>query len=126
MLNSSLEFVDKQTRVQRNNRSLLDDEEFAKVVGLDEEEESTKEEPQEEVRGFMTPVEDASEEPIIPTIIDEDKASNEVKEKLRVVEIIPISDSVKEKEEEQDFMVNDFEDDDYVDLDSAISKVEEN
>lgn len=110
MLNSSLEFVDKKTRTQRNLRSLLDEK---------------PEEPKEETgRGFMVPEEEVNN---IPTITEEevkDEKPNE--EKLRVVEIIQINDTVTEKEEEKDFMVNDFQDDDYVDFESAISTVEEN
>ena len=171
MLNSSLEFVDKKTRTQRNLRSLLD-EVPAKEEKVDE--------PTVEVKGFMTPEEEVQEEPTvnkvvdmseyaaneenavdevveetpvettkvteevveppaeetpveeentfeIPTISDEElKPQVPVNEKLRVVEIIPINDTITEKEEEKDFMVNDFQDDDYVDFESAISEVGEN
>ena len=112
MLNSSLEFVDKKTRTQRNLRSILDEETKEELV------------PSEPTsQGFMVPEEDS----VIPTITDEEIKPEEVKsEKLRVVEIIPISDTVTEKEEEKDFMVNDFQDDDYVDFESAISTVEDN
>ena len=110
MLNSSLEFVDKKTRTQRNLRSLLDEK---------------PEEPKEETgRGFMVPEEEVNN---IPTITEEEvKIEKPNEEKLRVVEIIQINDTVTEKEEEKDFMVNDFQDDDYVDFESAISTVEEN
>ena len=112
MLNSSLEFVDKKTRTQRNLRSILDEEPREEVV---------EEQPN---RGFMVPEEEVNE---IPTITDEEIKPEEVKsEKLRVVEIIPLSDTVTEKEDEKDFMVNDFQDDDYVDFESAISTVEGN
>lgn len=131
MLNSSLEFVDKKTRVQRNLRSILDDEPIKEEVV------------EEEPRGFMVPEDEVVDnneetetsviEPIeenasnIPTISDEElKPVEPTTEKLRVVEIIPISDTVTEKEEEKDFMVNDFQDDDYVDFESAISEVGEN
>lgn len=113
MLNSSLEFVDKKTRTQRNLRSILDEETKEELVPS----ETTS-------QGFMVPEEEVS---VIPTITDEEIKPEEVKsEKLRVVEIIPISDTVTEKEEEKDFMVNDFQDDDYVDFESAISTVEDN
>ena len=148
MLNSSLEFVDKQTRVQRNLRSILPDEEITK--------EEKVEEPSIEPRGFMVPEDQAIEpSPIlneevsenivlpedtteqvgnlkeeiasIPTISDEElKPKTTSNEKLRVVEIIPINDTVTEKEDDKDFMVNDFQDDDYVDFESAISEVGEN
>lgn len=130
MLNSSLEFVDKKTRVQRNLRSILDDN--APVV-----EESFNEIPNESVtpiketttnnetpQGFMFPVETESS---IPQISDDMLENDDsTSEKLRVVEVIPISDSISEKEEDQDFMVSDFQDDDYVDFESAIKQVEEN
>lgn len=141
MLNSSLEFVDKKTRVQRNLRSILDDE----VTPIEEivtepvqepenpieEVQTSVEEPvigeptvDEQPRGFMVPDEEVNE---IPQITDEELEANKpVEEKLRVVEIIPINDTVTEKEPEKDFMVNDFQDDDYVDFESAISEVGEN
>ena len=110
MLNSSLEFVGKDIRVQRPSRSV-------------EELNPLKQEVVEENRGFMVPEEEAA----IPVISDEKEADIAAPtEKLRVVEIIPIGDGVTEKEDEKNFMVNDFQDDDYVDFESAISKVEEN
>ena len=141
MLNSSLEFVDKKTRVQRNLRSLLGDEltpleeiipaqepEVEKtpvtVIETVETTEAPEEKVEEEPHGFMVPEEEVNE---IPQITDEELKNNEPKEeKLRVVEIIPINDTVTEKEPEKDFMVNDFQDDDYVDFESAISEVGEN
>ncbi|MBR5662226.1 MAG: hypothetical protein IKX00_01070 [Bacilli bacterium] len=143
MLNSSLEFVDKKTRVQRNLRSLLGDEvtPLEEIIPFqepeiksDEVELPTEEKVEDEPHGFMVPdekinetsqiqVEEVNE---IPQITDEELKNNEPKEeKLRVVEIIPISDTVTEKEPEKDFMVNDFQDDDYVDFESAISEVGE-
>ena len=136
MLNSSLEFVDKKTRVQRNLRSILDDE----VVPSQEVISEPVQEPalstpevvapademvvEEQPRGFMVPEEEVNN---IPQITDEELNSEKpVEEKLRVVEIIPISDTVTEKEPEKDFMVNDFQDDDYVDFESAITSVEGN
>ena len=116
MLNSSLEFVDKKTRTQRNLRSLLEDEQPKEEVV-----EPVLTDPQ---RGFMVPEEDVND---IPTISDEElKEDIKPSQKLRVVEIIPINDTVTEKEDEKDFMVNDFQDDDYVDFESAISEVGEN
>ena len=141
MLNSSLEFVDKKTRVQRNLRSILGDEVTPieeivtepiqnPEVSIDEVqtpvEEPIMEEPvvEEQPRGFMVPEEEVNE---IPQITDEELQTNKpAEEKLRVVEIIPINDTVTEKEPEKDFMVNDFQDDDYVDFESAISEVGEN
>lgn len=123
MLNSSLEFVDKKTRVQRNLRSILDDEE-------------QKNDEEVAHRGFMVPNEEVNEELIapqgttesaethnIPTISDDELKPATNEQKLRVVEIIPINDTITEKEDEKDFMVNDFQDDDYVDFESAISEV---
>lgn len=111
MLNSSLEFVDKKTRVQRNLRSILDENSDDEVAD-------------NFARGFMVPEEEIS---TIPTITDEETETKpETNDKLRVVEIIPINETVSEKEEEKDFMVNDFQDDDYVDFESAISTVEDN
>ena len=119
MLNSSLEFVDKKTRMQRDLRSLFDEESF-----LNENKTSTDKNDNDEKHGFMVPEEELN---VIPKINDElTKTETLEPEKLRVVEIIPINDNLTEKEEEQDFMVNDFQDDDYVDFESAISKVEEN
>ena len=110
MLNSSLEFVGKDIRVQRPSQGV-------------EEPKSISEEVVEENHGFMVPDEEIN----IPVISDEKEPEIITPtEKLRVVEIIPIGDSVTEKEEEKNFMVNDFQDDDYVDFESAISKVEEN
>lgn len=118
MLNSSLEFVDKKTRTQRNYRSLFD--EVVPVVNED-----TTETVVEEPHGFMVPEEENVGD--IPTITDEQIKPEESKyEKLRVVEIIPINDSISEKEEEREYMVNDFQDDDYVDFESVISEVGEN
>jgi hypothetical protein len=130
MLNSSLEFVDKKTRVQRNLRSILDENpvvQESEPVIPQQEEETLIEEPApvvEERRGFMVPENEAS---VIPQLSDEElKPINSTNDKLRVVEVIPINDTVTEKEEEKDFMVNDFQDDDYVDFESAIKQVEEN
>ena len=110
MLNSSLEFVGKDIRVQRPSQGV-------------EEPKSISEEVVEENHGFMVPDEEIN----IPVISDEKEPEIITPaEKLRVVEIIPIGDGVTEKEEEKNFMVNDFQDDDYVDFESAISKVEEN
>lgn len=47
-------------------------------------------------------------------------------EKLRVVEVTPINDSIKETKEEENYMVSDFQDDDYIDLDAAMNEVGEN
>ena len=130
MLNSSLEFVDKKTRTQRNLRSILDEEvpvEIEKSMEPVYESKISVEEVTdkvEEPRGFMVPDESLSE---IPNISD-NELNNKVpsSEKLRVVEVIPISDSVTEKDDEQDFIVSDFQDDDYVDFESAIQQVEDN
>ena len=45
--------------------------------------------------------------------------------KLRVVELTEIPSNLKENND-QNFMVNDFQDDEYIDLDTAISSMEEN
>ena len=69
--------------------------------------------------------EEDEEETIFPFIPD--NSAEEVKDnKLRVVEVIPISDDEVTESESNDFMVNDFQDDDYVDLNTAFTTLEEN
>ena len=72
---------------------------------------------------MVTPVIVETEPQIMPIIEDEVVPTKE--EKLRVVEVTPISDNVTEKEEEKDFMVNDFQDDDYVDFETVIKDAED-
>ena len=71
------------------------------------------------------------EEKVLPLLepISDDELSHlneepqtSTEEKLRVVEIMPITDNLKEKDE-QDFMVSDFKDDDYVDINSVMPTV---
>lgn len=113
MLYSSLEFVDKKTRMSRKSKK----EEEEKEVKIDEIEETKEEE--------KPVLEETKEELIDIKPIDESIVKEEKKEKLRVVEIIPITEDVSEKEEEKDFMINDFQDDDYVDIKTAMSDMEE-
>lgn len=112
MLYSSLEFVDKKTRMSRKSKK-----EEEKEVKIDEIEETKEEE--------KPVLEETKEELIDIKPIDESIVKEEKKEKLRVVEIIPITEDVSEKEEEKDFMINDFQDDDYVDIKTAMSDMEE-
>lgn len=111
MLYSSLEFVDKKTRMSRKSKK------EEKEVKIDEIEETKEEE--------KPVLEETKEELIDIKPIDESIVKEEKKEKLRVVEIIPITEDVSEKEEEKDFMINDFQDDDYVDIKTAMSDMEE-
>ena len=119
MLNSSLEFLDRKSRVIRN------------AVPLDEKEST----PIEEII-LEKPVITEPEEKINPVIVEEVQNIDinpieEIKdvepvksEKLRVVEVIPLTDDVTEPKEEDNFMINDFQDDDYVDFNTAVSSVE--
>lgn len=113
MLYSSLEFVDKKTRMSRKSKKAGEEKE----VKIDEIEETKEEE--------KPVLEETKEELIDIKPIDESIVKEEKKEKLRVVEIIPITEDVSEKEEEKDFMINDFQDDDYVDIKTAMSDMEE-
>lgn len=114
MLYSSLEFVDKKTRMSRKSKKAAEEE---KAVKIDEIEVAKEEE--------KPVLEETKEELIDIKPIDESMVKEEKKEKLRVVEIIPITEDVSEKEEEKDFMINDFQDDDYVDIKTAMSDMEE-
>ena len=113
MLYSSLEFVDKKTRMSRKSKKVEEEKEakIDKIEDVKEEEKPVLEETKEELIDIK---------PIDESIVKEEK-----KEKLRVVEIIPITEDVSEKEEEKDFMINDFQDDDYVDIKTAMSDMEE-
>jgi len=83
--------------------------------------ESKDDKSESDVLPLLTPIEDES---IFPAISDEKKEDQPKDEKLRVVEILPITDNLKEKDD-QDFMVSDFKDDDYVDINTAMTSVEE-
>ena len=125
MLNSSLEFVDKKTRTQRKTSEVKEEtiennEKVSEEIAPTVEEPKVEETPAEEV---VTPVIVETEPQIMPIIEDEVVPTKE--EKLRVVEVTPISDNVTEKEEEKDFMVNDFQDDDYVDFETVIKDAED-
>ncbi len=113
MLYSSLEFVDKKTRMSRKSKKVEEEKE----VKIDETEAAKEEE--------KPVLEETKEELIEIKPIDESIVKEEKKEKLRVVEIIPITEDVSEKEEEKNFMINDFQDDDYVDIKTAMSDMEE-
>lgn len=142
MLNSSLEFVDKETRTKRYNKEELNEvSDFKPLLTPNEENdeietvenyslENVTEDLNEEAKSEEIVLEEENKEeekPIFDSIIDEPLIIDDTQqEKLRVVEVIPISDGVQEKEEEQNFMVNDFQDDDYMDLNTAFSSVEEN
>ena len=120
MLNSSLEFVDKKTRVQRRQHEIVEEPESTLEQPVIEEQPQVEEVP---VAEENIPVIVENEQPIMPVV--EEVVETPVDNKLRVVEVIPISDNIKEKEEEKDFMVNDFQDDDYVDFETVINNAED-
>lgn len=148
MLNSSLEFVDKKTRTQRysapvEEKEIVEAEEEPKVQeNISEETNDTSVEVQNEeapvidqeeiknetIEENQMPVLDEqtnNQNSVFPFMVENEKVEEPKEEKLRVVEIIPISDNLTESNE-QDFMVNDFQDDDYVDLDTALTSMEGN
>ena len=116
MLYSSLEFVDKKTRMSR--RSKKKEEEITPINEIEDIKLNPEKEEKEEKPIFEE--EDTSIKPIID--IKEEKKED----KLRVVEIIPLTEDVSEKEEENNFMITDFQDDDYVDIKEAMEHMEEN
>ena len=116
MLYSSLEFVDKKTRMSR--RSKKKEEEITPINEIEDIKLNPEKEEKEEKPIFVE--EDTSIKPIID--IKEEKKED----KLRVVEIIPLTEDVSEKEEENNFMITDFQDDDYVDIKEAMEHMEEN
>ena len=119
MLNSSLEFVDRKSRVMRSAVP-QDEEEVTPIEKIINEEPALA---VEEVKNEPVIVEEESNLQINP--IEEIKETETVKsEKLRVVEIIPLTDDVAEPKEEENFMINDFQDDDYVDFNTAVSNME--
>lgn len=149
MLMSSLEFADKKTR----NDNLIDNIKIDEVNIEPEEkkiedvtlntEDFNLESKKVEINNLPTAkVEEAiePEEKLIPEsddVADEDEAifpfipddipkEEKKEEKLRVVEVVPISDDEVTESENNDFMVNDFQDDDYVDLNTAFTTLEEN
>ena len=150
MLLSSLEFVDKKTR----NKIIYEDsssstsksaseeiveesndveEEINKTIQNDNNDENIEVESNDVVE--VQNVEEDVNEPVInedvntafPFIV-EDERSESVEEqddnKLRVVELYDIPSDLSENTD-QEYMVNDFQDDDYVDLETAISSMEE-
>lgn len=117
MLYSSLEFVDKKTRMSR--RSKKKEEEITPISEI-EDIKLVPEKGEEEVKPVIEE-EDTSIKPI-----EEVKEEEKKEDKLRVVEIIPLTEDVSEKEEENNFMISDFQDDDYVDIKEAMEHMEEN
>ena len=138
MLLSSLEFADKKTR----NKVIFEEEKEEPIVikepeinevpiiadeidapiSIDEVIENANKDKEEVIAPVIeeTAKEEKEEIPFIPFVEEEIK---EEEPKLRVVEIIPISDGVTENSD-KDYMVNDFQDDDYVDFETAISSAE--
>lgn len=124
MVNSSPDFIG-DLEVEETPELPSGDTEVEVIDELPIEEETVikeevKEEPvenitstNENVNVFET-LEELSQEPTVK------------EEKLRVVEVTPINDSVKETKEEENYMVSDFQDDDYIDLDAAMNEVGEN
>ena len=139
MLLSSLEFngknVVKNIDIQKvdipelNVEETLDDAEIAvnpEEINLDIKEEIAPQEEKlisEDEEKLIPEIEEENEESIFPFIAEEETKSDE---KLRVVEVIPISDDETSESDNKDFMVNDFQDDDYVDLNTAFTTLEEN
>lgn len=145
MLNSSLEFVDKKTRSK-----ILYEEAIDKVPTDDLEKETPVEnaEIQEEINSpeiieeESTPIitENASEEvvenngtsetqeddnmPMFEPISEESEVVQPDENRLYVVELSDIPSDLSESKEDN-FMVNDFQDDDYIDLETAITSMED-
>ena len=132
MLNSSLEFVDKKTRVQRKSKTANEDSEKLNLNNdnaIEQVEITNINEPIiSDDQQVNTPIiTDNQEESIILPIEENKPEETDESEKLRVVEVYPISDGdLTEKDEDKNFMVNDFQDDDYVDFETAISTQQEN
>lgn len=133
MLNSSLEFVDRKSRVSRGDAFTLEElneepKSLDEIISNDNKELKSEEAPQSvsepvnKVESVLPPVLDNEIKPI-EEITEESK---ENKEKLRVVEVTPLTDDVSEPKEEENYMINDFQDDDYVDINEAISSMEDN
>ncbi|MCR5787631.1 MAG: hypothetical protein K6G37_00845 [Bacilli bacterium] len=139
MLLSSLEFADKKTR----NKVIFEEEKEEPIViekepeinevpiiadeidapiSIDEVIENANKDKEEVIAPVIEEAakEEKEEIPFIPFVEEEIK---EEEPKLRVVEIIPISDGITENSD-KDYMVNDFQDDDYVDFETAISSAE--
>lgn len=132
MLNSSLEFVDKKTRVQRKSKTSNEDLEGLNLNNdnaIEQVEITNINEPiiSDDQQVNMPIITDNQEESIILPIEENKPEETDESEKLRVVEVYPISDGdLTEKDEDKNFMVNDFQDDDYVDFETAISTQQEN
>ena len=132
MLNSSLEFVDKKTRVQRKSKTANEDLEELNINNdnaIEQVEITNINEPiiSDDQQVNIPIITDNQEESIILPIEENKPEETDESEKLRVVEVYPISDGdLTEKDEDKNFMVNDFQDDDYVDFETAISTQQEN
>lgn len=139
MLNSSLEFVDKKTRSkilyeESSDETSVDDSQnnvISENIELSKpeivEEESSplivddKPEPSVEDQNVNGPV----NETVFDPVIDEAETAKYTEDKLRVVELSDIPGDLSESKND-DFIVNDFQDDDYVDLETAITSMEDN
>lgn len=140
MLNSSLEFVDKKTRskilyeessaessindVQDNKDS--EKTEVVETNNAEEEKSPLIQEPDNqgviEAEGENSSLNiDIVFEPIAEEVEEQQSKS----ELLRVVELSEIPSDLSESKND-DFIVNDFQDDDYVDLETAITSMEDN
>ena len=140
MLNSSLEFVDKKTRskilyeessAESSINDVQDNKDSEKIEVVETSNAEEKKSPLIQEPDNQGAIEIEGEnnglnnEIVFEPIVEEPEKQQSKSDLLRVVELSEIPSDLSESKND-DFIVNDFQDDDYIDLETAITSMEDN